>query len=412
MSKSNIWTKDFINVFFVSLFLALNYYLLMAVISVYAMDTFASSPSKAGLASSIFVIGGLIARLFTGKWNERVGQKRLLYAGLLLGLLTSLLYFAVNNIIFLLVVRFFHGVSFGISSTLILTIAANIVPRERLGEGLGYFMLSVTLATAIGPFLGMFLTQHGSFNMIFTVCTIAAVLALLNNLFLSVPKIAITKEQREELKGFKLSNFFEYRAIPIAIVCLMCYGCYSSILAFLTAYAKQINLLNVASVFFVIYAVVILVSRPFTGRLFDAKGENINMYPAFIIYIIGFIILSSANHGFYILLAGAFVGLGFGTIQSSSQAICVKVTPSHRLGLANSTLYIFLDTGIAVGPYISGLLIPLISYRGLYLTMAIVTLGTMFLYYLLHGNKAGHATEEVQTESGNRIDGQAAGMEG
>jgi MFS family permease len=105
MSKSNIWTKDFIIVFFVSLFLALNYYLLMAVISVYAMDTFASSPSEAGLASSIFVIGGLIARLFTGKWNELVGQKRLLYAGLILGLLTSLLYFAVNNIIFLVVDR-------------------------------------------------------------------------------------------------------------------------------------------------------------------------------------------------------------------------------------------------------------------------------------------------------------------
>lgn len=394
MNKSNLWTKNFINVFFVSFFLALNYYLLMVVISVYAMDTFASSPSNAGLASSIFVIGALSARLFAGKWNQRFGQKRLLYAGLILSLLMSLLYFAVNNIIFLLLVRFFHGVAFGISSTVILTIASNIVPRERLGEGLGYFMLSVTLATAIGPFLGMFLTQHGSYSMIFTVCTIAAALALLNNFFLSVPKIVITKEQREDLKGFKLSNFFEYRAIPISLVCMLAYVCYSSILAFLTAYAKQVHLLNVASAFFVIYAVVILFSRTFTGRLLDKKGENINMYPAFIIYLIGFIILSQASHGYNILLAGAFVGLGFGTIQSSSQAICVKVTPQHRLGLANSTLYIFLDTGIAVGPYISGLLIPSIGYRGLYLTMAIVTLASMFLYYLLHGNKAGHATEE------------------
>ncbi|MGE5397171.1 MAG: MFS transporter [Chitinophagales bacterium] len=401
MSKSNIWTKDFINVFLVSFFLALNYYLLMVVISVYAMDTFASSPSKAGLASSIFVIGALSARLFTGKWNQRFGQKRLLYAGLILSLLMSVLYFAASNIIFLLFVRFFHGVAFGISTTVVLTIAANIVPRERLGEGLGYFMLSVTLATAIGPFLGMFLTQHGSFKMIFTVCTIAAVLALLHNFSLSVPKVVITKDQRDELKGFKLSNFFEYRAIPIAIVCMISYVCYSSILAFLAAYAKQIHLLNVASVFFVIYAVVILFSRTFTGRLFDAKGENINMYPAFIIYIIGFIILSQANNGYNILLAGAFVGLGFGTIQSISQAICVKVTPPHRLGLANSTLYIFLDTGIAVGPYVSGLLIPSIGYRGLYLTMAIVILASMFLYYPLHGNKAGHATKEnIQTHSG------------
>ncbi|HEX3010424.1 MAG TPA: MFS transporter, partial [Syntrophomonadaceae bacterium] len=361
---------------------------LMVIIAVYAMDAFGSSPSEAGLAASIFIIGGLIARPFTGKWIQRIGQKKLLYAGLFLSLIMSLLYFVVNNIMFLLLLRFFHGVAFGITGTVMPTIAANIIPSERLGEGLGYFMLSVTLATAVGPFIGMFLSQHGSFNMIFMTCTIAGALALISSLFLSVPKVEITKEQLEELKGFKLSNFFESTAIPISLVCMIIYVCYSSIVAFLTAYAREIHLLDAASVFFVVFAIVILFSRPFTGRLFDAKGENINMYPAFIICTIGFIILSQADHRYTILLVGALVGLGFGTIQSSSQAIAVRVTPQHRLGLANSTLYMFFDLGMGVGPYICGLFIPFIGYRGLYLGMAIVSLVAMFLYYLLHGKKA------------------------
>ena len=51
------------------------------------------------------------------------------------------------------------------------TIVASIIPSERRGEGIGYYALSVTLAAAIGPFLGMFINQHADFNMNFILCT-------------------------------------------------------------------------------------------------------------------------------------------------------------------------------------------------------------------------------------------------
>ena len=66
----------------------------------------------------------------------------------------------------------------------------------------------------------------------------------------------------------------------------------------------------------VVYAVVILVSRSITGRLFDSKGENIIMYPAFIIFMIGMIFLSQARHGVTLLVAGACIGFGLGVVQS------------------------------------------------------------------------------------------------
>jgi len=82
------------------------------------------------------------------------------------------------------------------------------------------------------------------------------------------------------------------------------------------------------------------------------------------------------------------IGLGFGVVQSSGQAISVKVTPRHRLGLANSTYFIFLDLGTGIGPFILGLFIPYTGYRGMYIGMAIVTFACMFLYYLLHGKSS------------------------
>jgi MFS family permease len=155
----------------------------------------------------------------------------------------------------------------------------------------------------------------------------------------------------------------------------------------MTSYAKDIDLVDTASFFFIVYAVFILISRPFTGRLLDKKGDNIVMYPALILFVIGLVALNQAHHGFTFLLAGALIGLGFGTMSSCCQAIAVKESPRHRVGLATSTFYVFMDSGVGIGPFLLGLIIPIVGFRGLYLTLAVVVFASIFLYYVLHGRK-------------------------
>ena len=388
MNKPKLWTKDFLIITFLHFFILLNFYMLMVIISIFAIDSFHSSPSEAGFSAGIFVIGALIARLFSGKWIERIGRKKTLYAGLILSLVMTLLYFGINGIVFLLVVRLFHGAGFGIASTAAVTIVANIIPKERTGEGLGYFMLSNTLGMAVGPFLSMFISRHGSFSMIFVACAIFAALGFVNALFLSVPEIGLTKEQLASTRGFNFRSFFEPKAIPISIVCGMIAFCYSSVFSFLTAYSREIHLVDAASFFFIVYAVAMLFSRPQAGRLFDSKGENSTMYPAILILMVGMVILSQAHDGYVLLLAGAFIGIGFGSVPPIGQAVSVKVTPPHRMALAISTFWMFIDTGVGVGPFVFGLFITFTGYRGAYVCMAIVALACVFLYYMLHGKRA------------------------
>ena len=71
-----------------------------------------------------------------------------------------LLYFPVNSLSLLLLIRFIHGFSFGIATTATGTIAADIIPAVRRGEGMGYFATSTNLAMAIGPFLGLMIAQR------------------------------------------------------------------------------------------------------------------------------------------------------------------------------------------------------------------------------------------------------------
>lgn len=397
MDQSKLWTKDFLTGTLTNFFLMLNYYLLVVIMTVYAMDSFGAPPIEAGLASSIFIIGTLVARPFCGRWINQVGERKMFAIGVVLSLLLTVLYFGVNNIWFLFATRFLHGAAYGIAATAIGTIITHIIPDNRRGEGIGYFMLSLTLASAVGPFLGMFIVQHGSFEMIFSVCTVSAALSSASIFILPDPKAAPVNVQPAAAKGFKWNQFFEGKAVPISIVCAIIYFCYSSLLSFLTPFAKDIHLADAASFFFIVYSVAILISRPFTGKLFDIKGENITMYPAFVIFMLGMALLSQAHHGLTMLTAAALLGFGVGVVQSCGMAIAVKVTPKERLGLANSTFYIFLDVGVGIGPVILGVFVPLTGYRGLYLGMGIIALAGAFLYYLLHGRKAMQKEKQRQS---------------
>lgn len=190
-----------------------------------------------------------------------------------------------------------------------------------------------------------------------------------------------------ESKGFKLSNFIEPKALPISIITLLLAFCYSSVLSFISFYAIEINLVNTASFFFVVYAVAVLLSRPFSGPLMDRKGSNFIMYPAFMLFGIGLLLLSITTNSFTLLAAGFLIGLGFGNMQSSSQAIAVKLTPPHRMGMATSTFFIMLDAGLGFGPYILGFIIPVTGYSTLYVILGVVVITTSVLYYFLHGKK-------------------------
>src|SRR5699024_3719331 len=142
----------------------------------------------------------------------------MLYIGFVFILITTLLYFAVNHLQFLYVVRFLHGAALGVASTATGTIVAKIIPNERHGEGIGYHALSITLAAAVDQSLGMFIDQHADFNMHFVLCTVLLAFSFVCSLLLNVPKPELTKEQLPGMKGFKLRNFFESKAFPISVI--------------------------------------------------------------------------------------------------------------------------------------------------------------------------------------------------
>ena len=227
MNQSKLWTKDFIIVSGVNFFLTLVFYLLIVIIGVYAVNEFQATTSQAGLVTGIFIVGTLIGRLFIGRFMDKIGRKKTLFIGLILYVLATTLYFIHLGVGFLLITRFLHGVTLGIAGTATGTIVAQIIPPSRKGEGIGYYSMSATLATAIGPFIGLYMTQNTTTNTIFALCLVLAIISLLTAQFVDVPVVKGTTETKE--KGIRLSQFIEPNAVPIAVITLVVSLCYSSV---------------------------------------------------------------------------------------------------------------------------------------------------------------------------------------
>jgi MFS family permease len=388
MNKEKLWTKDFVTVSVINFFVFMIHFLLLVTIASYAVDQFHASTNTAGLVAGIFIIGALIGRLGTGRIIEDIGSKRILMISTLLFIVTSALYFAAINLFLLIIIRFLHGIAFGVASTATGTIVAQIIPNNRRGEGIGCYSMGAILAVALGPFVGVLLIQLVAFKMIFIFTSILAVISFAISFLVNEPTYESPgPDQVKAVKSFQIINFLELKAVPISIVILVIGFSYSGVITFISLYTQQIHLEEAASFYFLVYAITVFVSRPLSGRLFDVKGANFVMYPCLFIFAIGMLLFSQANHGITLLLAGALIGLGYGSVISCAQAISIKGVPLHRLGLATSTFFIFVDLGFGIGPYLLGSLVPFTGYRGLYLMMVIVILATIILYYFLHGRK-------------------------
>ncbi|KGT46493.1 MULTISPECIES: MFS transporter [Acinetobacter] len=390
-SQPKLWTKNFILLSAMNFQLVLVFYLLVIVSVGYALAELHATTAQAGLISGVFVVGTLVGRLLIGKFMSNLGAKASLVAGAIGFFIFSGLYFIPMDVPYLIALRFAHGFMMGVAGTVIGTVLAQTIPPSRRGEGIGYFSTSSTLATAIGPFLAIWLMAQYDYQVIFAFTSFVALTCLLFSFGVDTSQVKLAAKpnpQHTAQSTSRLAQFVEPKAFPIAVIILIAGACYSGVLSFINLYAKEINLLQAASFFFLMYAAAILISRPFTGRLMDRKGENVIMYPAIVLMALGIGLLSQAHNSVMLLTSAALLGFGYGNIQSICQTIAVKSTTLERMGLATSTFFIALDAALGFGPYFIGNFLDQIGYEHLYIYSAIITFTCLIWYYLLHGRKA------------------------
>ena len=278
----------------------------------------------------------------------------------------------------LLALRFFHGVWFSLLTTVAGAIVADIVPPERRGEGLGYYGIAMNLAVVAGPFLALTLQPLVAARTIFL---IFGAIMIIGFFYAVATKLVEQPAERKLKRKIGIDDFLERRAVPIASVGFLISFAYASIITFISVYAESLGLIQAASFFFVVYAVAMLLVRPFSGRIFDLHGPSVVIIPSLIIFGLGLISLSFTESAWMLLVSGALVGLGYGTLLPCFQTLAIQAANSRRSAYATGTFFALYDGGIAVGSIALGVFAGMMSYANLYLLLGVFMLMTV-LYYL------------------------------
>ncbi len=388
----SIWTKPFISLFCTNLSVFIVFYGLTATLPLYATGILNKTDQEAGLLMSVFLLSAIIVRPFTGKILDLVGKRKMLLISLILYLLCTILYYFIHPFSLLLALRFLHGIGFSIATTACGAIAADIIPPARRGTGLGYFTMSTNLGVVLGPLIALSLIQAYSFDMLFIILSLLMVTGSLFSLIVPAHK---QQNRAKVKKGMSFNDLFERKAVPVGFLACLTGLSYASILSYLSIYAQGKDLLSLTSSFFLIFAAVMLLARPFTGRLFDLKGPQYVLYPGLILFIVGLMMLAFTNSAATFLLAGGFVGLGYGSLVPSMQTLAIQSAPIERSGYATATFYTFFDSGIALGSYVFGMIAVARGYQSIYLISSVLVCCVFLLLIVLKPNKQDHKAADT-----------------
>jgi MFS family permease len=386
MNKPKLWTKDFINISLSNFFLFLTFYILLVTLPIYALQEFDSNASQAGLMTTVFLLSAIISRPLAGQWLERGSNKKVLLTALIIFAAASLLYFFPNTVTGFLIIRLLHGVGFGMATTAVGAIVADLIPGSRRGEGMGYFVMSTNLAMVLGPFIGLTAIQQWGAKTMFILSVIVAAGALITGLTVKLSKTDETKKQ-VIVPAFSIKNFIEPSAVSIAIVGGFLAIVYSALLSFVSVYANEIHVSEVSSLFFVVYAIILLMSRPFTGKWIDQYGPNVIVFPSIILFAIGMFVLSQSGGAVTFLVSAGMIGLGWGTLFPTFQTIAIQNAAPRKRGLATATFLSIYDIGIALGSFLLGLIAAKMDFSSLYFLCSFYILIGAVLYYFMQVRK-------------------------
>ncbi len=111
------------------------------------------------------------------------------------------------------------------------------------------------------------------------------------------------------------------------------------------------------SIYLTALAIVILVTRPFAGRLGDRFGYRRVFIPCLVLISVGMACLAIGGTRFWMIASAVIFGVGFGTAYPVYVGYVMKEVNADRRGAAFGAILAAFDTGIGTGSTIMGGLI-------------------------------------------------------
>jgi MFS family permease len=373
--QSQLWNRNFTLLTISNFLMCSAYYSLISTLPLYMSVNLKAPHSLVGLVLSSYAVAAILVRPFTGFSLDYFGRRLIFIASLLVyGLIFNLYIFA-TTVSLMLMLRFAHGLTWGLTTTSNTTVAGDIIPASKRGEGFGLFGVSTTVGMALGPPLGTFILQHWGYDAMFIAGSAVSLAGMVMAALINYPRYTPQPENRQ----FKWKNLFEASTVIPSANLLIIGLAYGGLISFIALYGKEIGIKN-PSGFFLVYALGIITSRFSVGRALDRNGPRRVIITCLTLIIIGYPLLALIRQPWAFYTSAVVLGLGNGVVWPTFQAMVNNIVPANRRGAANSTIFIAMDLGMGLGMYIAGMISEHYSISAAFVACATYALAGLILF--------------------------------
>ncbi|MCP1185935.1 MFS transporter [Paenibacillus sp. 1781tsa1] len=376
-TPQQLWGRSFIFIMLANALLFMAFEMLLPTLPLF-VSSLGGEASQIGLVTGIFMFSAILIRPFTSVLATRIDKKVLLIIGITICALMTGAYYLSSGIGMILVFRVIHGFGFGLATTYFATIATENIPRDRRGEGMGYFGVGETVAISIGPLIGTSLLFKYDYQSLFMGGMCILLLALLMAVFVSRKPKGLPDNENAELPAATVKLIEKKVLFPSLLIMLVGIAA-GSIMSFVALFAAEREFNNIAWFFFIV-AIASFAVRLFSGKMFDRLGPGSVLLPSAVFAIAGLLVLTIARNDVQFLIAGALYGFGFGAIFPAIQTWCVNLVEEHEHENAMASFFNFFDLGIGGGSLILGVVASAFSYTVVYA----ISIGIFVVYILLY----------------------------
>lgn len=326
--------------------------------------------SQKGLIFLLFSITAAASRPFAGKLSDTIGRKPVMYSGILLSCLITLLYPLSEVLLFFFLCRLAHGFSTGFLPTGATALVTDILPANKRGQGMGIWGVFISLGFGVGNSLGSLIANHLGIDNLFM---ISAAVAVVSGILLTSVKETLPPEQKQpfrlQLFLLRWEDVIDPSVRPSAIVMFLSAACSGFVFVLTPELAMDLSIEN-KGVFFTFYSISTIVVRLFTGSLSDRIGRRQTLVAAMILLAASMVLTAFADSTYLFATAALLYGVATGISSPTLMAWMADLSQVNKRGVGSGTLFIALELG-----FIAGSGVTLLTYDN--------TFGTMFISFII-----------------------------
>lgn len=344
--------------------------------------------SIGGTAAVMGFIGGLMnlvslfCRPLAGNLADKLSKYKVSFLGAIFMTAACVGYIFAPNEAVVVISRIVNGFGFACCSVCMSTWMSNMLPKEKVGSGMGVYGTMNALGMALAPAIGVSVYQNFGYRAAFFIALVFSAAIMVTIQFIGDRGEPVKAEGGEK----KRLELIDARVIPISFIIMLFAIPYCATQSFLVTYVQVRGLDVTVSMFFPFYAVVLIVLRLALKDLFDKLPFHVFLAASCCCEFLAILLLAVMQSNAVMFLAAAFLAGGYGIMSSVCQSTAILLAGKEKRGLANSTYYIGLDLGMTLGPMIGGTLYGGLEIRWFYPAL-MVTMPLAAAVYLAVGKR-------------------------